>query len=288
MGVELFEQCIGYISRNYRVVLFEEFVKSGEYQKYRGEKIASIMFDDGYKDNIEFAAPILKKHGVKASFYVVTDCIDHNRPTWTHTLEYRFQHTRIENLELDFHFLPNDLRVSRPANQSERIIYVKRLKPFLKTLDHELREIVLRKIDETYNDVGIPSLMMNWEDLKQLQAEGHYIGSHTRTHCMLGTMQHEDKILDELITSAKRIREMTGRFPESISYPVGSFNQRTKELALRAGYSIGLAVKQNVHQPQKEDLMEVSRIELYNESWWKTWLRMTNLLENIKSLIRYR
>ena len=39
---------------------------------------------------------------------------------------------------------------------------------------------------------------------------------------------------------------------------------------------------------QKDDLFEVSRIELYNEPWWKTRLRITNTLENIKSLIRYK
>jgi hypothetical protein len=35
-------------------------------------------------------------------------------------------------------------------------------------------------------------------------------------------------------------------------------------------------------------LFEVSRIELYNEPWWKTRLRITNILENIKSLIHYK
>ncbi|MBK7956947.1 MAG: polysaccharide deacetylase family protein [Bacteroidetes bacterium] len=35
-------------------------------------------FDDGYLDNLEYAAPILAKYKVPASFYVVTDCIDQN------------------------------------------------------------------------------------------------------------------------------------------------------------------------------------------------------------------
>ena len=47
------------------------------------------MFDDGYKDNIEYAAPILRQFKCPASFYVVTDCIDRNVPTWT----YRFAAT---------------------------------------------------------------------------------------------------------------------------------------------------------------------------------------------------
>ncbi len=129
---------------------------------------------------------------------------------------------------------------------------------------------------------------MNWDDLQTMKQAGHYIGSHTVTHCMLGTMDNVKDISYELAYSGKRIEEKLGHFPLTISYPVGSYKTTTKELAKQAGYKIGLAVKQNIHNPKIDDLFEVSRIELYNEPWWKTRLRITNTLENIKSLIRYR
>lgn len=287
MSVELFDKCISYISKKYEVVQFEQLAFSDKY-KYHNKKLATIMFDDGYKDNIDYAAPILKKYNVKASFYVVSDCIDNNIPTWTHILEYLFLSTSIEKIELNFDFLTQELKTHKLQNQTERLQYVSKLKPFLKTLSHENRQLVLNKTIETYNDITLPKLMMNWDDLNQLKQDGHYIGSHTVTHCMLGTMNNENDITSELVLSGKRIEEELGYFPLTISYPVGSFNKTTKELAMKAGYKIGLAVKQNVHIPQNEDLFEVSRIELYNESWWKTRLRITNTLENIKQLIRYR
>lgn len=285
MSVELFDKCISYISRKYEVVLFEEFVLSGN---YNNKNIATIMFDDGYKDNIEFAAPILSKYNVKASFYVVTDCIDKNILTWTHILEYLFQFTAIQKIDLSFDFLPDELKISTLNNKEERLKYVIKLKPFLKKLPHKKRQLVLDKVTETYNDIELPKLMMNWDDVRKLKDEGHYIGSHTVTHCMLGTMDNEIDITAELVQSGKRIEEKLGYFPSTISYPVGSFNQTTKELAQKAGYKTGLAVKQNIHNPSEEDLFEVSRIELYNESWFKTRLRITNTLENIKSFIRYK
>lgn len=287
MSVELFDKCLWYISKKYEVVQFEELAFTEKYIAHN-RKIATIMFDDGYKDNIDYAAPILKKHNLKASFYVVSDCIDKNIPTWTHILEHLFQFTSIENIDMNFEFLPQELRIHKLNSHNERLSYVTKLKPFLKTLSHDKRQLVLDKVIETYFDIELPKLMMNWDDLKKLQNEGHYIGSHTVTHCMLGTMNNENDITSELVLSGKRIEEKLGYFPLTISYPVGSFNKTTKELAKKAGYKIGLAVKQNVHNPQKEDLFEVSRIELYNEPWWKTRLRITNTLENIKSLIRYK
>lgn len=287
MSIELFDKCICFISKKYEVVQFEEIAFSDKYRNLN-KKIATIMFDDGYKDNIDYAAPILKKHNVKASFYVVSDCIDKNIPTWTHILEHLFQFTSIENIDMNFEFLPQELRIYKLNSHDERLSYVTKLKPFIKTLSHDKRQLVLDKVMETYNDIELPKLMMNWDDLKKLQNEGHYIGSHTVTHCMLGTMNNENDITSELVLSGKRIEEKLGYFPLTISYPVGSFNKTTKELAEKAGYKIGLAVKQNVHNPQKDNLFEVSRIELYNEPWWKTRLRITNTLENIKSLIRYK
>ena len=286
MDTLLFEKCIRYITRNYQVVLIEDLALSEKL--YSKNNYATIMFDDGYKDNIQYAAPILDKFNCKASFYVVTDCIDNNVPTWTHILEYLFQFTNKTDLNLDFDFLPADFHKKKLINQQERIDYVSKLKPYLKIVSHEQRIKVLKKIEETYNDVELPELMMNWNDLRELRRAGHYIGSHTVTHSMLGTMDNHEEISKELVLSAQRIQKELGYFPITISFPVGSYNETTKLLSKQAGYKIGLAVKQNIYDPKKDDLFEISRIELYNEPWWKTKLRISNTLENIKKLIKYK
>jgi len=286
MDVALFDQCIKHISNKYEVVLIEDLVFSDKL--HQKNKYATIMFDDGYKDNIEFAAPILKKYNCKASFYVVTDSIDNNLPTWTHILEYLFQFTKIADINIDFDFLPVELRTKHLPSSEDRIKYVSKLKPFLKKLSHSDRAQVLQRVNDTYADISLPDLMMNWNDLKALKNEGHYIGSHTITHCMLGTMNDEQEVKHELLESGNRIKAELGYFPLSISYPVGSFNAATKKLAIEAGYKLGLAVKQNIYNPEKDDLFEISRIELYNEPWWKTKLRISNTLENLKSLIKYK
>jgi peptidoglycan/xylan/chitin deacetylase (PgdA/CDA1 family) len=287
MDVNLFNKCIEYISNKYQVVLFEEIAFSDELINAKN-KYATIMFDDGYKDNIEYAAPILQKHNVKASFYVVTDSINNNVLTWTHILEYIFQFTDVINIELDFDFLPKEFKVIKLNSIEDRIKFINKFKPFIKTIPHENRQLILSQIFRSFKDVDLPRIMMSWEDLRQLKRCGHYIGSHTVTHSMLGTMSDKKEIRKELEDSRVDIRNNLGHFPMTISYPVGSFNKTTKEISKEVGYKIGLAVKQNVFNPKKEDLFEVPRIELYNEPWWKTKLRITNTLENIKSLVGYR
>lgn len=286
MDVQLFDRCIEFITRNFETALIEELALTDKL-KFKN-RFATIMFDDGYKDNIEYAAPILKKYNCKASFYVVTDCINKNFPTWTHLLEHLFQFTSKKELVMDFNFLPAALQIKKLNDTAERLSYVKKLKPFLKTLPHEQRNEAIDRILNSYDDTEIPALMMSWNDLQQLRSEGHYIGSHSVSHCMLGTMSDEREITYELVESGKRIKEMLGYFPITISYPVGSYNEATKRLARKAGYKIGLAVKQDIYDPSKSDEFEIPRIELYNEFWWKTRLRISNSLENFKKLIGYR
>jgi peptidoglycan/xylan/chitin deacetylase (PgdA/CDA1 family) len=130
--------------------------------------------------------------------------------------------------------------------------------------------------------------MMDWQDLLKLYNSGHYIGSHTVSHYMLGSMSDEDQIRNELVLSAELIKQNLGYFPKSISYPIGSYNETTIRLSKEAGYSIGLAVKQQMYDPVKDSIFEIPRIELYNENWFKTKMRITNLLETIKKTIGYK
>lgn len=287
MDIKLFEKVIKYISEKYEVILFEDLAFDKKLMSNKN-RFATIMFDDGYKDNIEFALPILEKYKVKASFYVVTNSIEKNIPTWTHILEHSFQYTKKSKIELPFEFLTQEYQEGNFENKEDRLNFVSGLKPYLKTIAHKKRESVISAIISVFNDVEMPKLMMNWDDVKTLKSLGHYVGSHTVTHSMLGTMESEEDIERELLKSGNKIKSELGYFPLTISYPVGSYDERTKRLSQKVGYKIGLAVKQDTFNPKKEDLFEVSRIELYNESWLKTKMRISNSLENIKKLIRYK
>lgn len=286
MDVALFEKCIRFIKDTYNVVQVEHFKDLDLNSKQ--SNYATITFDDGYKDNLEYAAPILKKYNCKASFYVVTDCIDQNIPTWTHELKHRFMFTQRQYINLDFDFLPSQFRVTKLLNPKDRINYVKKLKPLLLHTTFEQKSQLLEEVRHSFNDVELPQIMMNWDDLKQLQSEGHMIGSHSVSHMMLGTTENEPLIRHELSRSFQTIKDRLGKTPKAVAYPVGSYNERVKTLAQEVGYTFGLAVTQSIYKPNIHDFFEIPRLELYNESWIKTRLRMNNSLEWLKSAIGYR
>lgn len=67
MQPDLFEKIIRYLTGNFKVVLLEDYLRNPSQFK-NGKNIATVSFDDGYLDNLEIAAPILKKYRCPASF----------------------------------------------------------------------------------------------------------------------------------------------------------------------------------------------------------------------------
>lgn len=77
---ECFEEQMAYLSeKKYRVVSLGEIINNlnpnfeSKTFDYKLKRAVSITFDDGYLDNLELAAPILKKYAFPATFFIATD-----------------------------------------------------------------------------------------------------------------------------------------------------------------------------------------------------------------------
>lgn len=285
MRVNLFRDLVKYLSREYHILPLEDFLE-GHIEISKKKKPATILFDDGYKDNIDYALPILDQFKSPASFYVVTDCIDQNIPTWTYITDYLFQHTEQKKLESDFSFVPADLKELHFITAEDRIGAGNKIKPWMKGLDNFRRQEMLRHIESNFNDVILPrDKMMSWTELRQMQNAGYYIGSHSVSHPLLASIQHADELSFELAGSGKRIQKELGYFPLTISYPIGSYDERVTETSKQAGYKYGLAVKQQFFDTAKDNLFAIPRTELYNESMWKCRLRINGFYQQAKKIM---
>lgn len=285
MTVDLFKKIISHLTENFLIVPLENYLDDpGAFQTKR--KIATVLFDDGYKDNIEYAAPVLVEYKCPASFYIVTDCIDRNIPTWTYLIDTALAGTTKKGIELSGEFVPEkfkklDLIINGRSNPM-----VKDVKPWMKKLSNPQRMLIMQSVLQQCNDVQTPGKMMSWDDIRQLNRQGFIIGSHSHTHPMLASLQNESEITDELSISGSRIRQETGNFPKAISYPIGSFDDRVVNLSKANGYKYGLAVEQHFFKPGKDDLFKIPRVELYQEPWWKVKMRISGVYSTLKKVWR--
>ena len=69
-----FERQIVLIKKKYNPVHLDE---SGAIVGFARDKInVLITFDDGFINNYEYVFPILVKHGLKATFFLIVDCVE--------------------------------------------------------------------------------------------------------------------------------------------------------------------------------------------------------------------
>ncbi|MCH8168364.1 MAG: polysaccharide deacetylase family protein [Proteobacteria bacterium] len=275
---ERFRAHVRMIKQHFRVIQLEDYLLSGR-AIGSGWRTAAIVFDDGYRDFIDYALPILVEEGLRASMYVVTSCADNGVPIWTYRFDHALLHTRRHRVDFDPDLLPAGVDTAW-TDSARRLAFARAVKPVLKTLDHAVRENILARILSSLDDVPPPDgMMMDWGDLRRIAGEGIEIGSHTVTHPLLASVADEAGIADEMAGSFRRVEAEMGTAPRAIAYPNGSHDARVRRAAAKAGYQLGLATGQKSYRHGIDDLYAVPRIELYDEPGWKTRARAEGLIE---------
>ncbi|MFP3939154.1 MAG: polysaccharide deacetylase family protein [Thermoanaerobaculia bacterium] len=243
----LLEQ-LDWLGRRFRLVPLEEAVREaggdGDGGAPRGGRpAAAVTFDDGYADVYEVALPLLRRKGVPAAVFVVTDLLGTRRLQVHDRLYALLALCRAR-------FGTSDLvAVLRRVGTGERVC--RRLEEGRGTLaevtEHLLvswpRSEVERLIAglERLDEVEIPPETaealrpMTWEMVGDLHREGVTIGSHTRSHRILPNETAAD-VRDELTGSKRALEERLGAGIDHLSYPAGQFSPGAVEAARAAGY----------------------------------------------------
>jgi peptidoglycan/xylan/chitin deacetylase (PgdA/CDA1 family) len=86
---ELFESHLLWLKENCHVVPFSQILSVVNRPNFDDKPVVAITFDDGYVDNYEWAFPLLKKHGLTATFFITVGFIEKDPKV----LE-RFKHLR--------------------------------------------------------------------------------------------------------------------------------------------------------------------------------------------------
>jgi len=82
-------------------------------------------------------------------------------------------------------------------------------------------------ISEQCSDVPMPvNKMMSWNDIRQLEQDGFIIGSHSHTHPFACEPGAGRRNFGRTYFSARTIMQETGKLPQTISYPVGNYDER--------------------------------------------------------------
>src|SRR5262245_43814041 len=83
-----FAEQLDFLAAHYRVVPLAELVEQLNGPGAKSSRLAAITIDDGYRDAYEIAYPLLRRAGLPATVFVVTEFLEGRLWLWTDKLRY--------------------------------------------------------------------------------------------------------------------------------------------------------------------------------------------------------
>ncbi len=262
---EFLEEVIGYLRRARVDLVSIDEVHRRLTERDFGRRFVCFTFDDGYRDNLEYALPILKRHGVPFTLYVPTSFPDHVGELWWAGLEEVIAAQPRISLRVNGTLKYVDCATTEGKARAFADVYWA-----LRALDSEedLRDVV-RELCARYG-VDLAGMCrdrcMPWTDIARMAEDPLVtIGAHTVNHVMLRKCS-DGSARSEMRTGAAVIESALGRPVRHFAYPVGdrtSAGPREFALASELGFKTAVTTRPGVLFPEHaEHLTSMPRLSL--------------------------
>lgn len=241
--VDLFEKQIKYLVKHYEIISIDEYAKRYEKRNFNNREIV-ITFDDGYKNNLIVAAPILKKYNIPFTIFISAHNVDAQERFYISIPRLVIiggQLDRVDIPAMDYHkVLSNDEERKNCAYEIEYTI---------KYYSHNKAKTVARQLVDLYGRDNFNKLckiytngkLLTWDDVHELIDNYNCtIGSHCYDHCICHSNQDEATVIDQIKKSKELIERKTGLECKYFAYPNGDFSSFSDEV-VKANYRLGFS-----------------------------------------------
>ncbi|MBN1356519.1 polysaccharide deacetylase family protein [bacterium] len=238
---ELFESQMDYLVRHHSVISVETLLDWIEGRTVLPPNPVAVTFDDGYRDLVDVALPVLRHRCIPATVFVVTGCAESRRSIWTNRLTYMISLTARSRIRFRLPELADE-SFALDSPQTLRRSALKLLALF-KKLPNDRKDPAMRTLAESL-DVDPESdpvhllPMVTPDQVRILSENGFTIGSHTVNHPILSCCTEAVQKC-ELRDSKSSIETWTGRLCSIAAYPngqPGDFTAETRSIAEKLGY----------------------------------------------------
>jgi peptidoglycan/xylan/chitin deacetylase (PgdA/CDA1 family) len=226
LDTEQFEQHVAFLAREYHPIRLRELVAGLQGSAPLPDRAVVLTFDDGYRNNLALAAPILRHHGVPATFFVTTGLIGTNRWMWAYELEHMFHRYPLKHLRKSVRH-PTIAYLCSQGLPS-RVAMVACVE-YLKSVPHaELLEVMGQLRERLPVELDPENRFLSWDEVRRLRDDGFEIGAHTETHPILPRLPLEE-VERELAACRDTLERELGARSPLFAYPNGSTSRAVTE-----------------------------------------------------------
>jgi peptidoglycan/xylan/chitin deacetylase (PgdA/CDA1 family) len=246
------------------IVSLDEMHRRLAEQDFR-RRFVCLTIDDGYRDTLQWAYPVLKKHEAPFALYVATSFPDRLGELWWLALEAVVARNKRISLLVEGREQSFDCETVADKRHlfGELYWWARRFKT-----ENELRHAVRDLCARYQVDIAAfcDELCMTWGELGILAADPLVtIGAHTVNHVMLAKVP-DRTARSEMEMSRAVIETALGIPPEHFAYPVGdctSAGSREFRIAAELGFKTAVTTRPGVLFPEhRQHMMALPRISL--------------------------
>jgi peptidoglycan/xylan/chitin deacetylase (PgdA/CDA1 family) len=224
---EAFTEHLAFFASAYECLPLAEAIDRLESRAPGPRPLLSVTFDDGYADNHTHALPLLRAHGIRATFFVITSLVDTDRAPW---------YDRLARAE---QFVGESVAVGSTVEHAK--FQVPDARAAL------IEEVTTRAARDGWREPN-DDRIMSAAQLRELHAEGHEIAAHTRTHPILPLLD-ADQLAAELVGAREDLRDLVGIDAVSFAYPNGTYDQKVVAAVRHAGYRYAVTTQPGRNPP---------------------------------------
>jgi len=238
---------------------------AGEFKR----RFACITFDDGYKDLLPHAYPLLRKYQAPFAVYIPTSFPDRIGELWWVALEAVIAQN--DRIGLVVNGKDRFFNCATVADKRELFDEVYRYLRSMKDED-ELRGVVRNLC--AFHGIDPLSfsrdLCMSWEEIARLADDPLCtIGAHTVNHLMLRKLADDSVVRAEMEMSRAVLEAALGRRPQHLAYPVGdptSAGPREFRIAAELGFKTAVTTRPGVlFKAHRDHMTALPRISINGE-----------------------
>ncbi|UXN69749.1 polysaccharide deacetylase family protein [Devosia neptuniae] len=230
----------------------------------KGRPFVVLTFDDAYKDNLQYALPVLRRHNAPFTLYVPTALVDGVGDIWWQAIEDIIARQDAvaftQGDETDY----VDTRTTAEKQQAYDALYWR-----MRKMPEADRVALMHSFARSYGyDLAqqCRTLIMDWQELRKLADDPLCtIGAHTVHHYELAKLD-ADQARSEMQQSAEVLLAQFGQRPSHISYPIGgpaSAGQREFDMARDLGFVSGVTTRPGgLYAHHAQSLHALPRISL--------------------------
>lgn len=214
-------------------------------------RFVCFTLDDGYRDNLEHAAPVFRAHEAPFTVYVPSSFPSGEGELWWLALERVIAEQ--DRIEIAMDGAPETLTLGSVA---EKCAAYDRVYWWLRRIEEDAQRDVMRDLCARY-DVDLQALcralIMSWDEIAELARDPLVtIGAHTAGHYAVAKLS-ADAAHREMEEGAAELARRLGTRPAHFSYPYGdpaSAGPRDFDIAQELGFKTAVTTRKGVLFPE--------------------------------------